>query len=251
MALTAQQRLANGETPQAVYGNNQQQNNNTQQQSGNFLQNLLGGLRGFGLGAVQDVAAPLWLAGQEVTHGQSPIAGVGKQANINQLNAYAQSNPFATKQQLQQEGGTLPQAATQVGKDAAGAASWMMPMSAGGALARGALGAGQGVLNGVSQDGANPTSIATNAATSAGLNMINPIIAKGLQGAWGKVAFGPGGENFQNIVKEVGPIAGGAKTLGQNLYNKTQPIRDAFNDLLANSKGGIPKTAIFGQTTMS
>lgn len=250
MALTPEQRLQRGETPQAVYGN-QQQNQQKQQPQSNLLQNILGGLKGFGLGAVQDIAAPAWLGGQEIMHGQSPVAGVGKQANANQLQQYANSNPFASKQQLQGMGGTPLQAAAQVGQDTAGGASWMTPLGAEGMLTRGALGAGQGVLNGVSQPGANTASVGTNTAISAGLNMVNPVLAKTLQSALGRVAFGEGGQKFPDIVKAVGSITGNAKTLENNLYNKTQPIRDSFSDLLANSKGGIPKTAIFGKTTMS
>jgi len=253
MAFDRNAAKAAGYTDQEInqYLQNNGAGQSQQNNQPNFFQGLLGALRGWGAGAVQDIAAPTWMAGQEIAHGQSPVAGIGNQANANQLQQYAKSNPFANQQQLQQMGGSVPQAATQVAKDTAGAASWLMPMSAGGALARGALGATQGALNGVSQDGANPTSVGTNAVTSAGMNMVNPLIAKGFQSAWGRIAFGPGGDKFGDIVNAVGPVTGGTKTLGNNLYNKMQPVRDAFDTLLGDSTGGIPKSKIFGSTTLS
>jgi len=283
--MTRQQAAAQG-LPPSYAGNQTGGITQQSQQQPSFLQNLLGGLRGWGGGAIQDIAAPANLAYQEITHGQSPIAGVGNQPNINQLNAYAQSNHFATKQQLQQMGGSVPQAATQVAKDTAGAASWLMPMSAGGALARGALGATQGALNGVSQDGANPTSVGTNMVTSAGMNMVNPLIAKGLQSMYGRMVLGPGGSKFGDIVRAVNDanqptnkwkaalnylnpgqfgdnaIVGTGKGIASKLKNATIPINDdgtgninsigtQFNDILANLKGGIKKSDIFGSRTVS
>lgn len=253
MAFNVNAAKAAGYTDQEInqYLASQREGSQQQQQSPNWLQGLLGAARNLGLGAAQDITAPLWMAGQEITHGQSPIAGVGNQANANQLQQYAQSNPFANQQQLQQMGGNVGQAATQAAKDTAGAASWMMPMSAAGAVARAGIGGAQGLLNGVSQEGANPTSVATDVSTSSGLNAISPVLGKAFQSAWGKLALGQGGSKFADIIKEVGPVTGGTNTLGNNLYNAMQPIRDRFSDLLADSQSNITKGHIFGGTTVS
>lgn len=187
MAFNYNAAIQAGYTPDEINQYlNKGQGNPQPQNNGGFLSGILNAARGFGLGAIQDVAAPLAMGAEELGQGYSPIAGIGKQAPLNVLQNDAKNNIFANQQQLQKMGGTFPQAATQVGQDTAGAASWMTPFGRGANIATKALlpGMTSGGLQALSQPNANPLTVGEGVVGGA-------ILPTALAGA-GKVLNGAG-----------------------------------------------------------
>lgn len=201
-----------------LYSDNTKQAPKTAQP--NIIQNILGGARSLGLGAIQDILAPTYLAGQEIAHGQNPTVIGGGQANAQQLNQYAQSNPFATKDQLQQMGG-----AKQVGQDVAGAASWAVPEAKAaevanpllrmlsGVATKGVQGGIQGGLYATSQ-GQNPIQGAvTGAVVNPALAGAGNLLTDALPRYIGLRNYGADGKMLPEVVKAENAAAANGQTL--------------------------------------
>ena len=188
MAFDVQGALNAGYSQQEI--NNYMQQNNLQSQPSSqqaapaasdpgtgFLQGASNLARTVGLGIIPDIAAPAYMAGQEIMQGKNPTPYGGDQATLQQLQQDAQSNPFGNQQNLQQEGGSLPAIANQVGLDSAHAAAWGLPWGKGGILARPATGAAGGLLGSMGQ---SPQNMAKAGLVGAVTNTILPGIGEKL-----------------------------------------------------------------------
>jgi hypothetical protein len=236
MALTKQQL----QQMDADLGSSSQQPQAQQQSSApqpgglmGFFRNASKALRGFNAGIVPDAAAAIQMGGQ---------FALGQRGN--QLN---NNNWFISPEQLAQkrQEGVLMDAS----KNTAGAASYIPGLQGEGALARFGLGSLQGGLQGYSQDGANPRSVATAAVTNGVLNTVLPGVSNLFQSGLGRTALGKGGDKFGDLVRQGGGIYGAtpeqiAKGVKNNSLNSVMPN---LEDIINNS-GNTPftKSRLFG-----
>lgn len=125
-------------------------------------------------------------------------------------------------------------------QNAAGAASWMLPYSKAGIVAKTGIGAMGGGLQGLSQDNVNIQSIGTDAALSAVLNNVLPGLGNVLSKGLGKLSLGPGGAALPEINKILGEnFKGSGKFFGSDeFYKRTVPaLQGVLNDVFGGAMG--------------
>lgn len=149
------------------------------------------------------------------------------------------------------------------GKDVAGAASFAIPFAKGPALMRLLAGGGAGLLQGASQDNANPGSVGTSAIVGAGANAVLPGIGGKIAQGLGRLSLGSGGEMLPAMSKVVGKditgngsYFGGSKFFNDVIGGKGTeassgvpskgftPLTDTLNQLL-EGKTGMTKEQLF------
>jgi len=205
-------------------------------------------LRDIGLGAIPNLAANVTDIGNTVMSGKK----------IDTKNNY--SNPFRTQQQVQKQfpkagrtdiglGEKMTQGYGQWAKDTLGLAAYGVPLGgAKTALTRAGLGATSGALHGVSQDDATLPSVAGSAFLGGALNVALPAITKKISEGLGRVSLGPGGERLPELSKASGTkIQGSAKTVKDNIFVWTEPIRKSIEKTLSGSKGTINLREVYGK----
>lgn len=93
-----------------------------------------------------------------------------------------------------------------------------------------------GALQELSQKGATDKSVKNSAIITGALNMILPGISKAFQSGISKWSLGAEGDTLPKLVNEVGDwISGSKDAIGKSLYNYTAPIRNEFDQIIANS----------------
>jgi hypothetical protein len=144
-------------------------------------------LRSIGLGAIPDILGGATFAGQKIAAGKNPLSGEGDTPD--ELRKMFEANPFMSPEQGKTTGGVAD-----AGRDLAGATSWLIPAGASARTAL-ALGATAGGLQGISQEGATPQSVATSTVTGA---LLGPLLQQGVKLA------GAGVRKTGSLIKEEG-----------------------------------------------